>query len=106
MQVGGTASFDARRRSAYLQGDCEVLWLRPRTHAAPDVRRGAPALRSFRRLITSLCAGIAFNLWMGGIAFAPSALALGNNGSTASSIEAASQTADVPDTTPAKLMGG
>jgi Transglycosylase SLT domain len=76
MHNAARASHDASGRMDIVQGGDEVFWLRPRTVASLSSHRGGLAPRSLRRLGASLSVGIALNLSMAGIAFAPSAQAL------------------------------
>jgi hypothetical protein len=92
MQNAVGASYDASGRFDAAEGD--VFWLQPRTVASLDPHRGAVAPRSLRRLGASLSVGIALNLSMAGIAFAPAAQALEDQGPPMPQAEVASSIVD------------
>jgi hypothetical protein len=104
MQNAATASHDASGRMDVVQGDDEVFWLQPRAVATLGAHKSGLAPRSLRRLGASLSVGIALNLSMAGIAFAPSAQALEDDAPSAAVTEAPSPTAEALDTTVADAI--
>jgi hypothetical protein len=88
------ASRDASGRLHAAQGDEDVIWLRPRSAALLEAQERGRAPRSLRRLGASLSVSIALNLSMAGIAFAPAAQALEDDGPSSLQAEVSAPAGD------------
>src|SRR5918998_1286702 len=92
MQNVVRASYDVAGR--LHAADRKVVWLQPRAIASLDPHRSTLAPRSLRRLGASLSVSIALNLSMAGIAFAPAAQAVEDDGPPMPQTEVSSPVAD------------
>src|SRR3712207_6608338 len=97
MNNAAGASYDAGARTDIVQGDDDVFWLQPRGIANSGFRPGGLAPPILRRLGASLSVGIALNLSMAGLAFAPSAQALEDDAPPVAAMEVLPRAAEAPE---------